>query len=183
MKIVVGITGGTGSILAMRLLENLRGEEVHLVISESAKKVLKEETDISPDQLYSLCTHHYDDEDISARISSGSFIFDVMVIIPCSMSTLAKIAAGISDTLITRAASVALKEKRKMIVVPREMPLSTIALENMLKLSRNGVIVAPAMPGYYTKPESVDDMVNFIVSRVLDLSGVKNKLIKRWKED
>ncbi len=183
MRIVVGMTGGTGSVLAQRLLENLRGEEIHLVISNSAKKVLGEETEIKPEDLYGMVQAHYDDEDIAARISSGSFIFDTFVIIPCSMSTLAKLSAGISDTLITRVASVALKERRKMVIVPRETPLSTIALENMARLSSMGVIVAPAMPGYYTRPKTVDDMINFVVSRILDLIGVRNSLIKRWKEE
>jgi len=103
-----------------------------------------------------------------------------MVIVPCSITTISKIAAGISDTLITRAAAVSLKERRRLIVVPREMPLSTIDLKNMTYLSENGVIVAPASPGFYTKPKSVDDMVAFVVSRILDLVGVGNDLIKRW---
>lgn len=182
-SIVVGITGGSGSILAIRLLEELRKYDVHLVISDSAKKVLQEETNFKLSQLTSLADNVYEDSDIAAKISSGSFLFSSFVVIPCSISTLSKISNGIADTLITRVASVALKERRKMILVPREMPLSTIILENMTKLSQNGAIVAPAMPGYYTKPRSVDDMVNFVVSRVLDLIGIKNDLIKRWRAD
>lgn len=180
-EIVVGVTGGSGSILAIRLLENLKNLNVHLIISENAKKVLSEETDYSVSDLTALAKHVYDDSDISAIVSSGSFRFSSFVIIPCSTSTLAKISAGIADTLITRVSSVAMKEKRRMIIVPRETPLNTITLENMTKLSRSGVIVAPAMPGYYTKPKSVDDMVDFVVSRVLDLMDVENELIKRWR--
>lgn len=180
-KIIVGITGGSGSILAIRLLENLVGNDVHLIISENAKKVLLEETDYSLSDLTSLANHVYDDSDIAAKVSSGSFRFSSFVIIPCSTSTLAKVSAGIADTLITRVASVAMKERRRMIVVPRETPLSTITLENMTKLSRMGIVVTPAMPGYYTRPKSVDDMVNFVVSRVLDLMDVENELINRWR--
>ncbi len=181
-RVVIGITGGSGSVLAVRLLERLNGVEKHLVMSENAKIVLKEEVGIEAAELEAQADQNYLDSDLSARISSGSFIFSAMVVIPCSMSTLAKISAGISDTLITRCAAVALKERRKLILVPREMPLSTIALENMHRLSLNGVIIAPAMPGYYTRPKTADDMVNFVVSRVMDLMGVENNLIKRWKQ-
>lgn len=181
-KIVVGITGASGTVLAVRFLENLKDLEVHLIISESAKKVMSLETDYSLDYIRSLATYVYNDNDISARISSGSFLFSTFVIIPCSSSTLAKISSGISDTLITRVATVALKERRKFIIVPREMPLNTIMLENMLKLSRNNVIVSPAIPGYYHKPSTMDDLINFIVARILDLSGVKNSLSSRWRD-
>ena len=180
-RFVVGVTGGSGTILALRLLENLKKYETHLVISESAKKVMAEETGFPPERMLSLATYAYDDKDIAAKISSGSFIFNALVVMPCSISTLGKIASGISDTLTTRACAVALKERRRMVLVPREMPYSTIVLENMHKLSLAGAIIAPASPGYYTKPKTVDDMVNFVVSRVLDLMGVENSLIKRWR--
>jgi 4-hydroxy-3-polyprenylbenzoate decarboxylase len=180
-RFVVGVTGGSGTILALRLLENLKNYETHLVISENAKKVMAEETGFPPERMLSLATYTYDDKDIAAKVSSGSFIFNALVVIPCSISTLGKIASGISDTLTTRACAVALKERRRMVLVPREMPYSTIVLENMHKLSLAGAIIAPASPGYYTKPKTVDDMVNFIVSRVLDLMGVENSLIKRWR--
>lgn len=180
-RFVVGVTGGSGTILALRLLEKLKNYETHLVISENAKKVMAEETGFPPERMLSLATYTYDDKDIAAKVSSGSFIFNALVVIPCSISTLGKIASGISDTLTTRACAVALKERRRMVLVPREMPYSTIVLENMHKLSLAGAIIAPASPGYYTKPKTVDDMVNFIVSRVLDLMGVENSLIKRWR--
>jgi 4-hydroxy-3-polyprenylbenzoate decarboxylase len=181
-RVVVGITGGSGSILALRLLENLTGVEKHLVMSENAKTVLGVEVGKTPEELRSHADFTYQDSDLTAPVSSGSFIFSSMVIIPCSMSTLAKISSGIADTLITRCASVALKERRKLILVPREMPLSTIALENMHRLSLSGAIIAPAMPGYYTNPRTADDMINFVVSRIMDLMGVENNLIKRWKQ-
>ncbi len=182
-RIVVGITGASGTVLAVKFLENLKNYEVHLIMSESAKKVMSLETDYDVKYIKSLSNYFYDDNDIAARVSSGSFIFDSFVIMPCSTSTMAKIASGIADTLITRVALVSLKERRKFIVVPREMPFSTIMLENMLKLSNNNVIVSPAVPGYYNKPETVDDMVNFVVARVLDLSGIENNLSERWKHE
>jgi 4-hydroxy-3-polyprenylbenzoate decarboxylase len=181
-KIVVGITGASGTALAVKFLENIKNMEVHLVMSESAKKVMDLETNYSMEYITGLADYYYDDSDIAARISSGSFFFDTFVVIPCSSSTLAKIAAGISDTLITRVATVALKERRKFIIVPREMPFSTIMLENMLKLSMNNVIVSPAVPGYYNKPSSMDDLLNFVVARVLDLSGIENNISARWKD-
>lgn len=178
---VVGITGGSGSVLGIRLLENLKDYEVHLAISESANRVLELETDYKIDYVESMATHTYDDKDIAARISSGSFRFNAMVIIPCSISTLGKISSGISDTLITRSAAVALKERRRLILVPREMPLSTIVLENMHRLSRDGAIIAPAISGYYNRPKTSQEMIDFVVSRILDLMGVENDLMKRWK--
>ncbi|WP_297216214.1 UbiX family flavin prenyltransferase [Thermoplasma sp.] len=180
MRIVVGISGASGIPYAVKFLENLKGQETYLVISDAAKKVIEYESDIDVDRIKSLASHNYEDDDFSAPISSGSFLFDSMVIVPCSITTISKIASGISDTLITRAAAVSLKERRRLIVVPREMPLSTIDLRNMTYLSENGVIVAIASPGFYTHPKSVDDMISFVVSRLLDLVGVKNDLIERW---
>lgn len=180
-KFVIGVTGGSGSVLALTLLRNLENFETHLVMSDGARKVFREEMGSTGEELLQLASYTYDDKDISARISSGSFKFTAAVIIPCSISTLGKIASGISDTLVTRASAVALKERRRLILVPREMPLSTIVLDNMHKLSLAGAIIAPASPGYYTRPTTVEDMVNFVVSRVLDLMGVDNNLIRRWR--
>ncbi len=179
-RIVVGITGASGSILGIRLLENLSDVETHLVMSENSATVLEYETGMSGKDVEKLATHSYHDGDLAARISSGSFLYDAMCIVPCSGSTLAKLAAGISDTLITRAASVAMKERRRLVVVPRETPLSTIYIENMLKLSRAGAIIVPAMPAYYTRPKNVEDMTDFVVGRILDLIGKENRLVKRW---
>ncbi|MCL4323472.1 MAG: UbiX family flavin prenyltransferase [Candidatus Thermoplasmatota archaeon] len=180
MKIVLGITGASGSILARRFLETADAE-VHLVISANSDKVIEYETGYNSSDFKKMAAYTYDDTDVAARISSGSFIFNAMVIMPCSMNTLAKIAAGISDSLITRAAAVALKERRRLILVPREMPLSAIALENMTRITRAGGIIAAAMPAFYTKPQTIGDMVDFMVGRVMDLCGMDNILVKRWK--
>ena len=182
MRVVIGVSGGSGAPIAVKLLGYLKDHETHLVISDSGKKVLLQETGLKPEDVYTSATYHYDDSDISEKISSGSFIFDVCVIVPCSMSSLAKISAGISDSLITRVAAVSLKERRKLILVPRETPLSTIALENMLHLSRNGAIIAPIMPGFYNNPKSVDDIVSFTASRIMDLMGIPNDISKRWRD-
>jgi 4-hydroxy-3-polyprenylbenzoate decarboxylase len=181
-KIVLGITGASGSIMAKRFLETARAE-IHLVISSNAGQVIEYETGLKEEDLKKMSTFNYDDRDVAARISSGSFIFDAMVIMPCSMNTLAKVASGISDSLITRAASVALKERRRLIMVPREMPLSRIAIENMLRLTESGAIISPAMPAFYTRPQTVMDMVDFMVGRVMDLCGIDNELVKRWKSE
>ncbi|MEM0155438.1 MAG: flavin prenyltransferase UbiX [Thermoplasmataceae archaeon] len=177
---VVCITGASGSILGIRLLKQLGRKGTHLVISDSAKKVIGQETEYAVSEVEQLAEHVYSDKDIAARISSGSFRFSSAVIMPCSTSTLSRISSGIADSLITRVASVSIKERRKLILVPRETPLSTITLENMVRLSKAGVIIAPYMPAFYTKPKNVDDMVDFMVSRVLDLMDVSNELIRRW---
>ncbi|MEM0139862.1 MAG: UbiX family flavin prenyltransferase, partial [Ferroplasma sp.] len=132
-RIVVGITGASGTQIAMKFIKNIKNMEIHLVMSESAVKVMNAETDFSVEDFQKLADFSYNDSDIAATISSGSFLFDTFVIVPCSSSTMAKIAAGIADTLITRVAMVAMKERRRFIIVPREMPFSTIMLENMVK--------------------------------------------------
>jgi 4-hydroxy-3-polyprenylbenzoate decarboxylase len=182
MIVVLGVTGASGSVLAERFLETADAE-IHLVISKNSDQVIEYETGHNSDVFKKLASYNYDDKDVAARISSGSFIFNAMVVMPCSMNTLAKIAAGISDSLITRAAAVALKERRRLILVPREMPLSEIALDNMSRITRAGGIIAAAMPAFYTKPKTIDDMVDFMVGRVMDLCGMDNKLVKRWKEE
>lgn len=181
MKIVIGVTGASGVIYGVRLLENLK-EEKYLIVSENAKKIMEHETKYKLDEVEKLAEHYYENSDLFPEISSGSFMFDAMVIVPCSMSTLSKIANGIGDNLITRTASVCLKEKRKFILVPRETPLSTIHLQNMAKLSENGAIILPAMPGFYPKPENLDDIVTFVVGKIMDCLGIKNNLYRRWGE-
>ncbi len=179
MRIIIGITGASGAIYGVRLLENLK-EEKFLIVSENAKKIMEQETEYKINDVKKLVGHYYENNDLFPNISSGSFLFDAMVIVPCSMSTLSKIANGISDNLITRAASVCLKEKKKLIIVPRETSVSTIHLQNMAKLSENNVIILPAMPGFYPKPANVDDMINFIVGKIMDCLGIENNLYKRW---
>jgi 4-hydroxy-3-polyprenylbenzoate decarboxylase len=179
MGFVVGITGASGAEYAYRLLEHLRGG-VELIISEDAEKVIKAETGWTPDEFRELAKVSYDNHDFNAPVASGSHLFEAMVIVPCSMNTLTKIALGMSDNLITRAASVTLKEGRKLILVPRETPLHTLQLEHMLKASRLGAIILPAMPGFYHRPTKMEDLVDFIVARILDQLGVEHQLIPRW---
>ena len=181
MDIVIGITGASGALYAVRLVEELSKQcRVTLVSSETGKELIIEETEIDYTDLESLAHENLSNSDMSAGICSGSRAFDAMVIVPCSMATLAKVACGISDNVITRAASVAMKERRKLIIVPRETPLSTIHLENMLKLSREGVIILPAMPGFYGNPETATDLVDFIVGRILDQLDLENNIAPRW---
>lgn len=181
MDVVVGITGASGAAYAVRLLEELADQcRVTLVVSDAAKQVISDETDISLPDLEGLATDFVQNSDLGAAICSGSRAFDAMVIVPCSMATLGKLACGISDNAITRAASVAMKERRKLIVVPRETPLASVHLENMLRLSRDGVIVMPAMPGFYGCPESVGDLVDFVVGRILDQLDMETSVGPRW---
>jgi flavin prenyltransferase len=182
MKLIVGITGGSGVIYGIKLLETLfeLNIESHLIISEWGEKTIRIETNFSIKYVKSLASVNYDPHNMAAEISSGSFISDGMVIIPCSMKTLSSIANGYDDNLISRAADVCLKETRKLVVVPRESPLSRIHLVNMLRLNKAGAVLLPAMPGFYHKPESVDDLLNFIIGKVLDQFRIPNDVFKRW---
>ena len=180
MRIVIGISGASGAIYASTLLENLKTHETHLIISENAKQLIDHELGISVDEVKKMASNYYENSDLTARISSGSVKYDAMVIIPCSTSTLSKIASGITDNLITRAADVCLKEQRKLVLVPRETPLNAIHIENMAKLARLGVVILPAMPAFYSKPKKVQDMVDFVVGKVLDVLGIENDLYPRW---
>ena len=183
MRIIVAISGASGSAYAIRLVEELsREHDVLLVASETAKRIMLDETDIQFPDLERLVAGVYDNHDMGAGICSGSFQFDAMVIVPCSMTTLAKLACGIGDNVMTRAGSVALKERRKLIMVPRETPMSSIQIENMLKLSRENAVMLPAMPGFYGRPETADDLVNFIVGRILDQLGIQNDVGARWTQ-
>ncbi len=187
-RYIVGVTGASGSVYAVRLLEELLGggHEVHLVVSQTGQRVMEYETgrviapafaNAYPDG--TLIMHAHDD--LFASISSGSFHTDGMAVVPCSMTTLGEIAAGTSRQLLGRAADVCIKERRKLVLVPREMPLSTIHLRNMLALSETGVVILPASPGFYHKPQTVEDIVDFVVSRVLDALGIENDLYQKWR--
>lgn len=192
---IFGITGASGMRYALRLLEVASAiiPEVHVVISEAGLRVLREEENkalsYSNLTMQRLCgvdrdnVTFYNPRDIGARIASGSMLFDGMVIVPCTTGTLAAVAHGICDNLIHRAADVTLKERRKLVVVPRETPLSSIHLENMLALSRAGAHLVPAMPGFYHQPASINDLVDMMVMKILDQMGIQNTLVKRWKED
>ena len=183
-RVVVGITGASGIPYGIRLLEVLRefDVEVHLTCSPSASLVNKHEGDgRSWDEVLALADVLHDNDNLAASIASGSFKAKAMAIVPCSGTTLGKLAAGISDNLVTRAALVMLKERRQLILVPRETPLSTIYIDNMLKLSNAGAIIAPASPAFYNKPKTLDDNINFIVGRVLDLLGYDSEIFSRWE--
>ena len=182
MRLVVAITGASGVIYGRRLLEILREKKVetHLIISKAAERVIQYELETTKKELEKLAGHVYDPDDFNAPIVSGSFKTDGMIVIPCSMKTLAGIAHGYSDNLILRAADVTLKEKRKLVLVPRETPLSAVHLKNMLDLASQGVLIVPAMPAYYHKPKRLEDLVDFVVGKVLDLLGIEHELFKRW---
>lgn len=182
MRFVVGVTGASGAQYAYALLKALEGHDVDLVLSEDAKKVIAHEMDVPAKAFERLASAVHANDDTSAPPSSGSYRFDAMVVIPCSMGTLGKLAWGISDNLITRAAAVAMKEKRKLVLVPRETPLAATHLENMLRLANQGVVILPAMPGFYHGPKAMDDLVTFVVGKVLDQLGVAHTLFKRWGE-
>jgi len=182
LRLIVAITGASGTIYGKRLLEVLKEKrvETHLIVSKAAEKVIEYELEMTKKDMERLVSHVYSVDDLSAPLMSGSFQTDGMIIIPCTMKTLAGIAHGYSDNLILRAADVTLKERRKLIVVPRETPLSVVHLRNMLEVAKLGVFVVPAMPAYYHKPKRIDELVDFVVGKVLDCLGLEHKLFKRW---
>ena len=182
MKLIVGITGATGVIYGVRLLERLRdaGVETHLVISRWGARTLTHETPYSREQVEALAHTAYAPGDMGAAISSGSFQTAGMIVVPCSAKTLGAIAHGFGDGLIHRAADVVLKERRKLMLVVREAPLSDIHLENMLKLSRMGAVILPPMPAFYNNPRSLADIVEHTVARMLDQFGVEVPDAQRW---
>jgi flavin prenyltransferase len=185
MRLVVAMTGATGSALGIRLLEVLRelGVETHLILSDWARATIKLETEHSVEEVRALASHSYSARDLAAGISSGSFRTDGMVVCPCSMKTLSAIRIGYSDNLITRAADVTLKERRKLVLVAREAPLSEIHLENMHYLARAGAVIFPPTVAYYARPTSVDEVTDYVVGRVIDQLGIEHRLINRWKAD
>lgn len=182
MRLIVGITGATGSIYGVRILERLReaGVESHLVVTRWGARTLLHETPYSKEHVESLATQAYNAADMGAAISSGSFKTDGMIVAPCSAKTLGAIANGYGDNLVHRAADVTLKERRRLVLALREAPLSDIHLENMLKLSRMGAVVMPPVPAFYTMPQTVDDIVDHTVARLLDLFDIEVKGASRW---
>lgn len=173
-RLIVGITGASGSIFGVRLLEMLQGSDIetHLVMSRWGARTLVHETSYTPEQVNALASVVHPLADQGASISSGSFVTMGMVIAPCSVRTLAAIAHGLGDNLIHRAADVVLKERRQLVLAVREAPLSEIHLENMLKLSRMGVVIAPPVPAFYNRPATIDEMVNYSCARLLDQLGL-----------
>ena len=179
--VLVAITGASGVDLAVILLQQLKknGLETELIVTKIAEKIINIETDYKVNDIIELSDKYYDVDDLTAGPASGSYKNNTMVIIPCSMKTLAAIANGYADNLITRAADVIIKERRKLILVVRESPFSAIHLENMLKLSRLGVVIAPPIPSYYMKPKSIREINEYFVGRILDHLGIDSK-IRRW---
>ena len=181
--IVIAITGASGVTLGYRLLCVLKNLNIEtgLLISDAAKTIIDYELNEPVENIIKLADNYYETDDLTASINSGSFKFDSLVIMPCSMKTLSAIANGYAGNTITRAADVAFKERRKVIIVPRETPLRTVHLENMTKLSKEGAIILPPNPGFYSNPKTADDIINFIVGKVLDSLGIDNNLYKRWE--
>ncbi|MGH9408754.1 MAG: UbiX family flavin prenyltransferase [Vicinamibacterales bacterium] len=182
-QLIVAMTGATGTVIGVRVLELLKREKVetHLIMSAWAGQTLAEESTLTVAQVQKLATHVYAPGDQSAPISSGSFVVDGMIVVPCSMHTLAAIAHGLGDNLIHRAADVMLKERRRLVLGVRESPLSDIHLENMLKLSRMDVVICPPLPAFYIKPQSVDDVITYAAVRLLDQVGIHVESPDRWK--
>lgn len=182
MKLIVAITGASGVNLSLKFLEKLPSTiDTYVVFSKSAKLALKLENNQTIKAITNDRFTVYKENQIDAAIASGSFGADAMIILPCSMNTLAKCAVGIADNLITRAFSVMLKEKKQIIISPREMPYSSIALENMYKLSNLNVIIAPPILGYYSKQQTLEEMENFVIGKLFDLLKIENNLYKRWE--
>lgn len=196
-RYVLAITGASGSIFGIRVLENLiRKSEVHLIISSQSFSIIRHETGIDwtgksdgsiekkiRTYLKSKRLYYHNEHDLYAPPSSGSFITDGMMVVPCSMKTLSGIANGYASNLVERAADVTIKESRPLLLCPREMPFSAIHLENMLRLARLGVKIAPPVPAFYQKPKDLDDIVDFVVGKVLDSFGISHNLFRRWGVD
>jgi len=182
LKLIIGITGSTGAIYGIRMLEALKklNVETHLIMSEWAEKCISMETEYTIDYVKSLATNTSNEKNMASSVSSGTHRVDGMIIAPCTMKTLSAIANGYDNTLITRAAGVTIKESRKLILMARETPLSAIHLENMLKLSRLGVVILPPVTEFYTKPKSIDDIVNHGVGKCLDQFNIEHDLYRRW---
>ncbi|MGA8710439.1 MAG: UbiX family flavin prenyltransferase [Thermoplasmata archaeon] len=181
--VVVGVSGASGAPIAVRVLQALQEAHVpvSLVVSEGARTVLREEADLDEDALRPWATHVYSDHDLAAPIASGSVPTRGMVVVPCSSNTVAKIALGLGDTLLTRAAAVHLKERRRLIVVPRETPLSTTLLRHLTTLSELGAVILVASPAYYLRPKSVEETTDYLAGKVLDHLGVTHQLYRGWK--
>jgi flavin prenyltransferase len=182
-RLIVGISGASGTIYGVRLLELLRKAEVetHLVMSRSAEMTLAYETDFKPKDVRALASVHYAVTDVGAAISSGSFPTMGMIIAPCSIRTMSEIASGVTASLLSRAGDVVLKEKRRLVLAIRETPLHVGHLRSMTVLAEIGAVIAPIVPAFYNRPQSVDDIVNHTCGRLLDLFGIDAGIVKRWK--
>lgn len=184
-KFIIAISGASGSIYGIRLLEALHKlkAETILILSRTAQDIIKYETNYTLDDVVKLATVYYEEGDLFAPMASGSYFVNIraMCVVPCSMKTLSAIANGYSDNLITRAADVSLKEKRKLVLVPRETPFTLIHLKNMLTLAQSGAVILPPVPAFYSKPRTLEDIVQQTVSRILDHLGITSDVAKRWR--
>ena len=182
-RLIVGISGASGVVLGVRLLEVLKplDIEVHLVVTKAAELTLACETDLKRDNVRALADTVYGINDIAAAISSGSFRTRGMVVIPCSIRSMSEIACGATSNLLTRAADVVLKERRRLVLVVRETPLHALHLRSMASLAEAGAVIAPPVPGFYSRPETVDDIIDHTVGRVLDLFDIEAGIVKRWR--
>jgi 4-hydroxy-3-polyprenylbenzoate decarboxylase len=184
-RLIIGISGASGIVYGIRLLQVLRNTavETHLVMSRAAEIALAHETERKVAEVKAMADVHYTPSDIGAAISSGSYRTEGMIIAPCSIRSMSEIATGVTSTLLTRAADVVLKERRRLVLMVRETPLHTGHLRTMLSLSEMGAIIAPPVPAFYAEPRNVDDMVDQTVGRVLDLFGIEAGLVRRWREE
>lgn len=182
-RLIIGISGATGIIYGIRLLELLKQTDIetHLVISKAGHQTRAYETSLSASDLTNLADVTYNNANIAASISSGSFKTMGMIIAPCSMRTLADIACGTTSTLISRAADVILKERRRLVLMARETPFNLVHLDNMRKITEMGGIIAPAAPAFYNQPQSIDDLINHSVGRIMDLFDIELDIVKRWE--
>ena len=182
-RLIVGISGASGTVYGVRLLEILRKAEIetHLVMSKSAEMTMVYETDLKPKDVRALAAVHYPVSDIGAAISSGSFPTLGMIIAPCSIRTMSEIATGVTSSLLSRAADVVLKEKRRLVLAIRETPLHVGHLRTMTTLAEIGAVIAPIVPAFYNRPQTVDDIINHTCGRLLDLFGIDTGMVKRWK--
>lgn len=184
-RLIVGISGASGVIYGVRILQALKdsGLESHLVMSKAAERTLAEETDFTPADVYALADVHHPIKDIGASIASGSFETEGMLIAPCSVKTMSEIATGVTSNLMSRAADVVLKERRRLALMVRETPFHLGHLRTMTQLTEMGAIIAPPLPAFYPGPETVDEIIDHSVGRALDLFGIKTGLVHRWTED
>ena len=181
--IIIAITGASGVIYGVNLIKALNelNIETGVLVSQAAEIILEYELGVKLDYIKEIASHLFNVNDLTASINSGSFKFESLVVVPCSMKTLSSIANGYANNSISRVADVSLKENRKTIIVPRETPLRSVHLENMLKISKEGGIILPAMPAFYHKPENLDDISNFLVGKILDSLNIENNQFKRWE--
>lgn len=182
-RIIVGISGASGAIYGVELLKALKKAEIetHLVISKNGQIAIAHETDYSVADMHKLADHFYSNNDLSASISSGSFKTDGMIIAPCSMRTLGEVSTATTSGLLTRAADVCLKERRKLVIMPRETPMHAVHIKNMLIVAELGGIICPPVPAFYSKPKTLEEMVSHTVGRILDMFDIETDLVKRWE--